>query len=80
MLNKFSYEATRVVRGSKFKLWQDGFHTVELLTPAMVFKKLEYIHNNPVAERIVDEAEDYVYSSARQYAGKVGELQIEFII
>ena len=46
----------------------------------MVFQKLEYMHNNPVAERIVDEAEDYVYSSARQYAGKVGELEIEFII
>ncbi|PIQ48535.1 MAG: transposase [Cytophagales bacterium CG12_big_fil_rev_8_21_14_0_65_40_12] len=80
MLNKFSYEATRVVRGSKFKLWQDGFHPVELLTPAMAFQKLEYIHNNPVAEKIVDEAEDYVYSSARQYAGKVGELEIEYII
>lgn len=46
----------------------------------MVIKKLDYIHNNPVADRIVDEVEEFVYSSARQYAGKSGLLEIEFVI
>jgi hypothetical protein len=29
---------------------------------------LEYIHNNPVEEMIVSKPEDYLYSSARNYA------------
>ena len=80
MLLKFEYEAKRQVRGAKYKLWQDGYHPVELLTESMVIQKLDYIHNNPVADRIVDEVEEFVYSSARQYAGKSGLLEIEFVI
>ncbi|MGW8123477.1 REP-associated tyrosine transposase [Roseivirga echinicomitans] len=80
MLNKFRFEAQRKVRGKSYKLWQDGFHPIELLTGEMVFQKLAYIHNNPVSEHIVDEPDHYLYSSARQYAGKEGMLNIEFII
>ncbi len=80
LLSKFAFEAKRQVRGKNYRVWQDGFHPIELLNGEMVVQKLEYIHNNPVAERIVDETVDYVYSSARQYAGEVGELPIEFII
>lgn len=36
---------------------------------------LNYIHNNPVKANIVDKAEDYVYSSYRDYVGlRVGKL------
>ena len=42
-------------------------------------QKLDYLHNNPVVEGIVDEPEDYVYSSARDYAGKKGLIDIELI-
>ena len=80
MLNKFAYEAKRLKRGKEYKVWQDGFHPIELLSVEMTRKKLEYMHNNPVVERIVDETVDYVYSSARQYAGENGVLEIEFII
>jgi hypothetical protein len=30
---------------------------------------LEYIHNNPVDEMIVEKPEDYIFSSARNYSG-----------
>ncbi|OEK02158.1 hypothetical protein BFP97_11765 [Roseivirga sp. 4D4] len=79
LLNKFSYEANRKKRGSEYKLWKDGFHPIEILSGEMLAQKLDYIHQNPVVERIVDESVDYVYSSARQYAGEVGELEIDFI-
>ena len=53
----------------------------ELLTKAKFTRqKLDYIHNNPIAEEIVDEPANYLYSSARDYYtnGK-GYLAIEFI-
>ena len=41
--------------------------------------KLDYIHQNPVEARIIDEPEHYVYSSARDYAGSKGMIAIKFI-
>ena len=36
----------------------------------------DYIHNNPVEEGIVFRAEDYLYSSAANYAGEKGLLDV----
>jgi hypothetical protein len=33
----------------------------------MVEQKLNYIYQNPVASRIVDEPEQYIYSSANRF-------------
>jgi len=30
---------------------------------------MDYLHNNPVRSGLVEKAEDYLYSSARYYAG-----------
>jgi len=43
-------------------------------------QKLEYLQNNPVAEGIVDVAEEYLYSSARNYAGRQVLLDVELIV
>jgi putative transposase len=32
------------------------------------FEKLKYIHNNPVEDMIIQNPEDYLFSSARNYA------------
>ena len=45
----------------------------------MMDQRLEYIHNNPVVERIVNETTQYVYSSAVNYAGGKGLLEVEFL-
>ena len=42
-------------------------------------QKLNYIHMNPVIAAIVDEHEDYKYSSARDYADKKGLLPLKMI-
>lgn len=44
-------------------------------------RKLEYIHQNPVTAGIVEKAEEYVYSSARDYhyGKKVGLLEVEWL-
>jgi putative transposase len=44
--------------------------------PDMFKQKLDYIHNNPVRGGIVDEAHEYLYSSARDYMGKRGLVKV----
>ncbi|OXA74201.1 hypothetical protein B0A56_12845, partial [Flavobacterium columnare NBRC 100251 = ATCC 23463] len=39
-------------------------------------QKLEYIHHNPVKDKIVDLPEDYYFSSARNYAGLENDLEV----
>ena len=45
----------------------------------MIDQRLNYLHNNPVVEGIVEEPEHYVYSSAKDYAGIKGFLDIELL-
>jgi putative transposase len=68
--------ADKTKRGKLFRLWQDGFHPIELNTPYLQDQKLDYIHENPVREGIVWAAEDYVYSSASFYAGRESVVEI----
>ncbi len=79
MLKKFAYEANRNIRGSNYKLWQDGFHPVELSNNKMKEERLNYIHQNPVESGIVFEPEDYVYGSAKDYTGKNGLLDLSLM-
>ncbi|MCR5889065.1 transposase [Hymenobacter sp. J193] len=51
------------------QVWQQHSHGVELRTPTMVQQRLHYTHQNPVRAGICYRAEDYLYSSASQYAG-----------
>jgi putative transposase len=39
-------------------------------------QKLDYIHNNPVEAGIVEKAEEYLYSSARDYYDLPGLIEI----
>jgi hypothetical protein len=39
-------------------------------------EKLDYIHNNPVEEMIVEKPENYLFSSARNYADMDGLLEV----
>ena len=45
----------------------------------MFTSKLNYIHNNPVKEGLVDNAIDYVYSSARDNSGKKGLINLHLL-
>ena len=60
--------------------WQNDYHPVELSTNAIMKQKLAYIHDNPVKAGIVDKAEAYVYSSAKDYySGEQGLLEIALL-
>lgn len=59
--------------------WQRGNDEQEIFLEDYFLQKLNYIHMNPVVAEIVDEAQDYKYSSARDYAGQKGLLKIELL-
>ena len=39
-----------------------------------------YIHMNPVEAGFVEKAEDYLYSSARDFYGKKGLIELSYIV
>ncbi len=79
MLQMFSFYAKYNKNNKIYQFWQQGSHPVELASPKWVNQKLAYIHLNPVRNRLVEKAEDYLYSSAGAYSGRDGFLEIEKI-
>ncbi|MDX5513117.1 MAG: transposase, partial [Hymenobacteraceae bacterium] len=55
-----------------FQFWQQHNHPIELLNNQLQQQKLDYLHHNPVEAGFVSRPEDYIYSSARDYAGEKG--------
>jgi putative transposase len=62
-----------------YQFWQQNNHPIELSSNEMIDQKLEYIHYNPIEAGYVDEAENYLYSSARDYSGRKGMLELYFV-
>ena len=50
---------------------------VGAINEAMMRQKIEYIHYNPVKRGLVDEQVQWIYSSAANYAGLLGLLDVE---
>ena len=76
MLEYFVKSGDTHKRVTEHKLWQDGNHAEEINSNKFFNEKLEYIHNNPVEELIVERPEDYFFSSARNYAGLNNYLEV----
>ena len=76
MLKYFSEKAETLKRNKDYKFWQDGIHALEIFSPDFFWEKLDYIHNNPVEELIVEKPEEYLFSSARNYADLESYLEI----
>ena len=79
MLRLFGEEADSLRRIVNYKVWQDGNHPILLTKRKFSRQRLEYIHNNPVVEEIVSEPAHYLYSSARDYEGRKGLIEIELL-
>jgi hypothetical protein len=58
------------------QLWQEGAHPEMIEGEAVMLRKLTYIHDNPVARGYVDDPLHWRYSSARNYDGKAGLIDV----
>ena len=69
MLYRFEFAGKYDNRIEKYIFWQDKNHPIELVTTEMINQRINYILENPVRTGLVAGAEEYLYSSARNYAG-----------
>ena len=76
LLNKFEFEAKKSGRVKDFKIWTDDNHAIEIFGYINIEEKINYIHQNPVKAMIVYIAEQYVFSSAIDYADGIGIIKI----
>jgi putative transposase len=61
---------------STYQVWEEGSHPQIISSEEVLRQKLEYIHQNPVKRGYVDLAEHWRYSSARNYAGQEGLIDV----
>jgi REP element-mobilizing transposase RayT len=79
MMHRFTFEAKRSGRAEQAKFWRDDNHAELLFSPQFTQQKLRYLHENPVRQAIVAYPEHYLYSSATDYAGTKGLVDVELI-
>jgi len=68
MMRVFEHYATYKEKQTH-QLWTHENHAEHVYSQKFIEQKVQYIHNNPVRSGIVAKPEDYLYSSARNYAG-----------
>jgi REP element-mobilizing transposase RayT len=61
---------------SDYQVWEEGSKPKQINDEEMMVQKLEYIHNNPVERGYVDEPVHWRYSSARNYEGMMGLIDV----
>ena len=59
------------------QFWQHHNHPIELWSPEVIDQKIEYTHQNPVVAGFVSEPHHWKYSSAIDYSGGKGLLEID---
>lgn len=79
MLHQFAYYGSRHAKKQDHQIWTNDSHPEALYTAGMTFTKLNYLHQNPVRAGWVADATHYLYSSAGDYAGHKGLLEIELL-
>jgi len=79
MLHRFAYRGHQASGNRQYQFWQSDNHPIDLYTLPVIAQKIRYIHENPVKEGWVQEAEHYPYSSASNYATEAGLLDIAVV-
>lgn len=79
LLHMFRFHANRTNQNKEFNIWTNDNHPEEIFSQDFLMSKLNYLHENPVRAGIVSKAEDYLYSSASDYANGKGLIEIDFL-
>lgn len=79
MLDRFRFAGANDKKITKYRFWQEGNHAELIYLYDFYMQKLNYIHLNPVRQEIVNQPQDYLYSSAVNYAGGKGLLNLMYL-
>jgi REP element-mobilizing transposase RayT len=61
---------------TSYQLWQEGIAPKLIQGDKMMIDRINYIHNNPIKRGYIDEASHWRYSSARDYEGIKGLIEV----
>jgi len=79
MLYRFKYAGRFDKRIINYRFWQDKSHPVLMDDNKKITQRINYIHDNPVKSGLVVNPEDYLFSSAKNYAGEIGLITVQCI-
>ena len=81
MLQRFEDYGRSLRRLEKLHLWQNcsSPFRIDSGQPRLLLDRIAHIHENPVRERIVEQPENYIFSSARDYAGIHGLVNVRVV-
>lgn len=80
LLYLFAKAGQQNSNNKNYQFWQQDNHPIELDFHTDMFEqRLNYLHNNPVQAGIVNFAVDYLYSSAIDYSGRKGLIDIDIL-
>jgi hypothetical protein len=77
MLYRFEFAGKYDPQITKYRFWKDTNHPIEITSTELFKQRMNYIHLNPVKAGFVANPEDYLHSSARNYAGLDALIDIE---
>jgi REP element-mobilizing transposase RayT len=76
ILNQLAFHKPKHKQDREYQFWQGGSHPQLISSDEMMRQKIEYIRNNPVKRGFVDDPMHWRYSSARNYAGMRGLIEV----
>ncbi len=76
ILNQLAFRKARHKHDGEYQFWQEGSHPQQISNAEIMRQKIEYIHYNPVQRGYVDDPTHWRYSSARNYAGLPGLIDV----
>jgi REP element-mobilizing transposase RayT len=79
LLYMFRYFAHHHKGAQEHQVWQHDNHPIELYSEKVTIQKLRYIHANPIRAQLVQKPEDWVYSSASNYAEGHGIYDVNLL-
>jgi len=81
IMQRFEEFGKSLKKIEKFHLWQSCSSPLHIDSdqPHLLLERIDHIHENPVRERIVELPENYLFSSARDYAGLKGLVKVKVI-
>ncbi|MCW3786368.1 REP-associated tyrosine transposase [Plebeiibacterium sediminum] len=79
LLMLFKKAAKKHNRNSQYQVFTHENHAVQLYSDKFIDQKLDYIHENPVRAGLVMEPQDYIYSSATNYAEESSVLDVVIV-
>jgi len=80
LLERFKLAASQSSNVKHYQFWRHDNKPIELWSNKVIDEKINYIHNNPVDEGLVNYPEEYIYSSAKDYRGEKGRLEDVIVV